>query len=286
MTGRRDMAKAPLQASGSVWTSAENDVLVADHLAMLGHELAGRDYSKAGHRRALVALIGRSEASVEFKHRNVSAVMASLGLPRIRGYLPAWNAQFEALTEAVERMLDLEILLPGPTIRPVPTATNGTFMPLPPLRPFERTKREDIRRIARKVDFAALDARKRDLGRRGEEFAVGFERARLLGVGRDDLARRVEWVSDVRGDGAGYDIGSFDAVTGAPRLIEVKTTCGDSVTPFHLSRNELGLSRERPGDFRLYRVFDFATRPKVFEMTPPLDGAVRLEPAGWLASFR
>ena len=285
-TGSRNMTGMPQQAKGSVWSPEENGILVADYLTMLGHELAGRDHSKAGHRRAVVALIGRSEASVEFKHRNVSAVMASLGLPCIQGYLPAWNAQFGGLTAAVERLLDLERLLPGPAMGPGTVTSDGGFASVPPLTRLERTKRKEIVRTARKVDFAALDARKRDLGLRGEEFAVVFEEARLLAAGRGDLARRIEWVSDARGDGAGYDIGSFDAVTGAPRLIEVKTTCGDAMTPFHVTRNELGLSLEKPSEFRIYRVFDFASRPRVFEMAPPLGDAVHLEPTNWMASFR
>jgi hypothetical protein len=39
------------------------------------------------------------------------------------------------------------------------------------------------------------------------------------------------------GDGAGYDILSFDP-SGKERLIEVKTTNGAAKTPFFLTRNE------------------------------------------------
>ena len=72
--------------------------------------------------------------------------------------------------------------------------------------------------------------------------------ARLCGrQGRDDLARKVRWVSDEDGDGAGYDIASF-APDGRPRLIEVKTTNGWERTPFHISRNELAVAEERRSD--------------------------------------
>ena len=59
---------------------------------------------------------------------------------------------------------------------------------------------------------------------------------------RDDLARKVIWVSEEEGDGAGYDIESFEP-DGRPRLIEVKTTNGWERTP-------LGLRNIQPGSAR------------------------------------
>ena len=62
------------------WSDQENDLIVADYFAMLADELAGRPYSKAQHRRALMLLLrGRPEGSIEFKHRNISAVLKALG---------------------------------------------------------------------------------------------------------------------------------------------------------------------------------------------------------------
>ena len=77
--------------------------------------------------------------------------------------------------------------------------------------------------IARKFDVAGRDARNRALGRAGEERALHNERLVLKRTGQDSLARKVRWVSEKDGDGAGYDIHSFDT-EGADRLIEVKTT--------------------------------------------------------------
>lgn len=72
------------------WSDAENDLIVGDYLDMLADDLAGRPYNKAAHNRALQArLPGRSHQSIEFKHRNVSAVMQVLNQPWITGYLPA-----------------------------------------------------------------------------------------------------------------------------------------------------------------------------------------------------
>lgn len=101
---------------------------------------------------------------------------------------------------------------------------------------------------------------------------------------RRDLAQGVRWVAAEEGDGAGYDILSFD-LSGAERLIEVKTTNGPARTPFFLSRNERALSEERPGDWLLYRVHLFATEPRIFTLAPPLESSVDLKPETWRAVF-
>jgi hypothetical protein len=106
----------------------------------------------------------------------------------------------------------------------------------------------------------------------------------LARFGHEELAKKVRWVAEADGDGAGYDILSFDKA-GAERLLEVKTTCGAERTPFYLTRNELALSEERPADFRLVRLHQFANDPKIFVLVPPLAGHLRIEPvtfrAGW-----
>jgi hypothetical protein len=57
----------------------ELDLIVADYFAMLTAELAGEHYSKSEQRAKLRTLIpNRSEGSVEFKHRNISAVLLAL----------------------------------------------------------------------------------------------------------------------------------------------------------------------------------------------------------------
>ena len=67
--------------------------------------------------------------------------------------------------------------------------------------------------------------------------------------------------------------------------LEVKTTVGLDITPFYITRNELSFSSERPEAFRLCRVFDFSTRPKMFELAPPLENFVHLSPLSYEASF-
>ena len=138
--------------------------------------------------------------------------------------------------------------------------------------------------IARKFDVAARDERNRALGRAGEERVLAHERAALKSTGRDDLARKVRWVSEEDGDGAGYDIASF-APDGRPRLIEVKTTNGWERTPFHISRNELAVAEERRSEWSLFRLWNFAREPKAFELHTPLDAHVSLTATSFQASF-
>jgi hypothetical protein len=101
---------------------------------------------------------------------------------------------------------------------------------------------------------------------------------------RPDLARKVRWVSQEDGDGAGYDILSFD-LRGKERFLEVKTTVGTQTAPFYLTRNELSFSKECPEEFRICRLYDFSRKPKMFELAPPLEALVRLEPLSFVASF-
>ncbi|WP_245456904.1 MULTISPECIES: DUF3883 domain-containing protein [unclassified Mesorhizobium] len=138
--------------------------------------------------------------------------------------------------------------------------------------------------IARKYDVAERDARNRALGRAGEELILAHERANLLAAGRSDLASRIRWVSQIDGDGAGYDILSFDP-DGRDRLIEVKTTKGWERTPFHITRNELAVAEERRGDWRLVRLWNFAREARAFELRPPLEAHVSLMATSYQADF-
>ncbi|MBV5345758.1 MAG: hypothetical protein JZU63_09710, partial [Rhodoferax sp.] len=76
------------------WSREEVEAIVADYLTMLTLEMAGQGFNKTAHRKSLqVKLSGRSDASVEFKHCNISAAMIDLGFPYIRGYQPRSNYQ-------------------------------------------------------------------------------------------------------------------------------------------------------------------------------------------------
>jgi hypothetical protein len=276
--------------SSEAWTDAENDLIVADYFAMLADDAAGRPYNKAAHRRQLLPRLNdRSDGSVEFKHQNISAVLKGLGEVWITGYRPAFNFQ-TSLVDAVARWLAMNPdwvhrslssrALDGMAeaaqlwVGPAPTLTNQP----PP------DELEQMLHIAKKFDVAARDERNRALGKAGEERVLKHERDTLTEAGREDLAQQIRWVSEEDGDGAGYDIASFDA-DGRQRLIEVKTTNGWERTPFHISRNELSVADERREEWCLFRLWNFARTPKAFELRPPLDAHVSLTATSFQANF-
>jgi Domain of unknown function (DUF3883) len=266
------------------WTDGELDLIVADYFDMLGEEIVGIPFNKAAHNRALRAHIDRSKSSVEFKHRNISAVLVKLGLPTVRGYFPAENFQ-GAIIAAVDRFLSKNpIALHPERVVEGWAERQGLFVgALPPLMPVTPRK-ADIERIIRKFNPVERDFRNHKLGHDGEELVFHHERQRLQQLDRPDLAKKVQWISEELGDGAGYDILSFDA-HGKERLLEVKTTVGADTTPFYITRNELSLAGERPDAFRLCRVFDFSASPRMFELTPPLEDFVHLSALSYEASF-
>jgi hypothetical protein len=276
--------------SNGAWTDRENDLIVADYFAMLADDIAGRPYNKADHRRALLPQLNdRSEGSIEFKHQNISAVLKGLGENWIPGYKPAFNFQI-TLVDAVVQWLALNPAwlgrLPGlQRTTDLREAAQIYFGPPPTLSNQPPPKElEQMLHIARKFDVAGRDERNRALGRAGEERVLVHERAALRSAGRDDLARKVRWVSEEDGDGAGYDIASF-APDGRTRLIEVKTTNGWERTPFHITRNELAVAEERPSEWRLFRLWNFGREPKAFELHPPLGAHVSLTATSFQASF-
>src|SRR6185295_7470645 len=111
---------------------------------------------------------------------------------------PDWLARATRTTRIISGSAFEET--PTLWIGPPPTHSNA-----PPPEELEQ-----MIAVARKYDVGARDARNRALGRAGEERVLAHERATLLTAGRTDLAHRIRWVSDVDGDGAGYDIRSFE----------------------------------------------------------------------------
>src|ERR1700686_1940382 len=119
---------------GTDWQGDELDAIVADYFDMLSADLSGRPYVKSRHSAALMAEIGRTHRSVEFKHQNISAVLDELGMPWIPGYKPRRNYQ-NAIFDAIDRYLTRHPAI----LDLVPASTAGTpspaevFVPSPPL---------------------------------------------------------------------------------------------------------------------------------------------------------
>ncbi len=270
---------------GTDWQHDELDAIIEDYFTMLAADLAGQPYVKSRHSAALMARIGRTHRSVEFKHQNISAVMDELGLPWIPGYKPKRNYQ-NAIFDAIDGYLSthpdiLEPVTSAPAILPVA----AEIFVLPPALTAEKEQvPEPLQRLVRKFDPVKRDYRNRALGKAGEELVIDVERRKLAEADRSDLARKVRCVAAEDGDGPGYDVLSFD-LTGGERLLEVKTTNGSARTPFFLTRTERAMANERPGDWRIYRVHMFAKSPQIFTLAPPLERVVKLNPETWRGEF-
>lgn len=108
--------------------------------------------------------------------------------------------------------------------------------------------------------------------------------ASLAEQGAGQLAERVRHVSVEEGDGHGYCISSFEGMV-EQRFIEVKTTGFGERTPFYVSANEARFARDHNASFRLYRLFDFRSAPRLFELAGPIEQHCLLDAVTFRASF-
>lgn len=282
---------------GDDWTRAEVDLIVADYFEMLRAELLGQPYNKTEHRNRLITkLKKRSNGSIEFKHQNISAVLVNMGMPYIDGYKPRGNFQ-AILATAVEnytdthqgffdQLADAKILNPTEIPALAMTNTGDLFVPRPEriIVP-EPATQPWLSRRGRKIDFVRRDAENRRLGKQGEKFVFEIEKQRLLEAGRDDLAKKVEWVADTCGDGLGFDVLSFNEATGGKKYVEVKTTGLGKFFPFYVTRNEVRCSEAEPDRYNLYRVFDFSRTARLYVLPGALSKVCRLDPVQYKAAL-
>lgn len=105
----------------------------------------------------------------------------------------------------------------------------------------------------KKIDFFKKAKNQKKLGLAGELMALNYERAFLTKNGQYELAKKIRHVSVDDGDGAGYDILSFN-LNGQEKYIEVKTTTGESNSPFIISANEIEFSRQNNLKYYLYYI--------------------------------
>ncbi len=275
---------------GHDWSREEAERTVHSYFDMLELQSQGRPYSKSEFNEQLRShLTSRSKASVELKHQNISAVLDEFGLPYIPGYKPRTNIQ-KLLRDVVRgeiarretqliRIVDAfeEVRAPGDR--------NFLAVLVDPPTPKELSVRRPRTRIPRKLDFVARDSANRLLGRAGEEWTLEYERYRLNTNGQGMLADKIEWVSEIQGDGAGYDISSFSE-DGAKRSIEVKTTNGGALTSFIVTANELEYSQEAGDSFHLYRVFEFSSSPQLYMLRGDMVSHLQLRPMDYRACLK
>jgi hypothetical protein len=273
------------------WSGQEVRLVVADYFARLTEELLGKPADAAESRKTLILQLDeRTEEALALQQARISAVLAFQGLPYLGGAVPRENGH-ALLDQEVEAFLDgnpgfLDQLIAAPALDPDKPPVAGpldldAIIEEPPERimaPKEPSK-PWLYRKGRRIDFAQRDAANRRLGRLGEEFVVQLERHRLEQAGREDLAQKVEWVTQTVGDGLGFDVLSFDDADDSEKLIEVKTTGLGKYFPFYATANEVRCSDDRPEQFHLFRLFDFGKRPRAYILTGALSRNCRLEPA-------
>ena len=272
--------------TGMDWTQPEIDLVVSDYFDMRARQQSNEPFVKARHYEEIARITGRTIGSVQRKYMNISAALERVSLPWLAGFAPNRNLQ-AALREAVEKHVAQEWhsdFIPSPSVNAMDELGRIFVGESPALLEPLITRNPELERIARKFDPAQRDDRNRKLGAAGEERVFQSEIWRLQEVGRSDLAGKVRWVSKEDGDGAGYDILSFDQ-SGEERFLEVKTTVGHNRTPFFLSRNEKDFAEEASDRFRIFRLYEWGKEPKAFLIKPPLDNKLILEPTAYRASF-
>ena len=276
--------------AGGHWSRAEVEAAVQDYLDMLALERSGKPYTKKEHNLVLrQRLQGRSHGSVEFKHQNISAVLAGMGLPYIDGYKPRGNVQAllrEVVGERVSPLIDeltREVSAPQEAVTVPDVLSIRVEPPKSRLTAAEEPAEYVVsRRSPKPFDYVQQEAANKSLGDAGETLIMVYEQARLQRAGKDHLARNVEHVAKTVGDHLGYDIHSYEE-TGRDRFVEVKTTRYGKRTPFYISAGEIRFSKANSDAYQLYRVFEFRERPKLFTLPGDVERNVTLRATNYRA---
>src|SRR5687767_11674062 len=180
------------------WSRAEVEATVADYFAMLEAELRGVPYSKTAHRNALRPLLnGRTDAAIERKHMNISAVLRELGHPWIDGYKPYGNYQDLLAVVVADRLSSDRALIElvadqasEPATPPAVTSLSDIWVEPPEPTPNDSPRVGEGAEIPYRAvqptfpDYVAIEAANRSLGRAGEELVMKFEAERLHHAGQ------------------------------------------------------------------------------------------------------
>jgi len=279
----------------NAWSKAEVTAIVEDYFSMLEMELKGIPYNKAQHNRELsLQLNNRSKGSIEMKHMNISAIMHELGMPSISGYKPFGNYQKNILPDVVlDRLVanpvlissvqdDVKAIVQVPSVEDILSRIEDAPERKEKVARIET--REPTQTYSARTNYLELEAANQSLGDAGEEFTINFERARLISFGKEALAEKIEHVAKTQGDGAGFDILSFEP-NGADRYVEVKTTKYGRYSPFFVSANELDFSEKHQANYHLHRVFQFRDDPRLFTLPGSVKSNFILSPTEYRASL-
>ena len=254
----------------SNWSRSEVEIVVSEYFEMLRKQLADIPFNKSEHRRKIMPLLNsRSDKSIDFKHCNISAVLIQLGKTYIAGYKPLWNYQGLLRDVILDRIDELDSLGQLMTTYneqeievKVDQVTFNKWEVNPPVYRGVTDVPPPVYGTVKR-NYIEEEQKNRSIGLSGEKLVLAFERWRLSEEGKYSLAKKIEWVSQEKGDGAGYDILSKNK-DGSDRYIEVKSTTLGKETPIFFTRRENEFSNSKAEQFHLYRVFELKKRPKMF----------------------
>ena len=233
-------------------------------------EFVGRRFNNA---QELVELVKQKPGANECKyilHKDMLQVEALTEL--LTGTEFPEGKQAERRHKAKERSqarTRQEGLSPETKVGEQKTMAHGLVKTDPPARTDRKGVSTHTFRTRLVPDWSEIEKQNRVLGRAGEKLVLDYEKKCLCEAGRGDLADRVAHVSEVEGDGAGFDIHSF-TTAGDSKFIEVKTTARPKETPFYMSSNEVAFAKAKQKQFYLYRLYDYSesSQSNVFLYAP------------------
>ena len=275
------------------WSIDEINAIVDDYMSMLLQDLKGEKYNKTSHREKLKPqLNNRTDGSIEFKHQNISAALIDLDYPYIDGYKPRFNYQnelFQAISKKTEEIdFDLPNIIDNnlnktkissKDLTPIlievkpPTTINRKINPYEKIEFGRKNKK----------NYALIENNNKNLGRRGEELVLEFEKQRVTKLKLD--VSKVQWISEVKGDDEGYDILSLND-DGSARYIQVKTTTQGIDFHFFISGREVEFSRRNKDNYFIYRVFNLNKSPKIYIQNGYVIDSFELFPTEFKASLK
>lgn len=119
----------------------------------------------------------------------------------------------------------------------------------------------------RKTDFIEKIMRQSRIGKAAEKIVYEHEVERIREIDPSHIDK-VIWVSNIDGDGAGFDIKSINIDSSGvitDKYMEVKATSCSKETPIEISRNEVGCSKHFANEYIVYRLYDFKASDKIFK---------------------
>ena len=119
----------------------------------------------------------------------------------------------------------------------------------------KKKKNKAIAFYAKKLDFERINKEKKLIGNAGEVL-VYEDQLDKVSKYSTELVKSVRFVSKIDGDGAGYDILSFNEEKKIV-YIEVKATTGKKSMPFYMSSSEYTFFELHKENYIIARVYEF-----------------------------